>query len=85
MSASEAARLANWAASRAHVAKNAFQEDAGLMNLAAAVERLAQAVAELATPHVSDSQARADDIAEPLAAQVAVGGDQAAGQQDDDL
>lgn len=54
MSATEAARLATWAASRAHVAKNAFQADAGLMNLAAAVERLAQAVAELADHSVSE-------------------------------
>jgi hypothetical protein len=52
MSENEATRLAYQAASRAHVAKNALRADVGLTNLAAAVERLSEAVAMLA----SDSQ-----------------------------
>jgi len=44
----EAEMLAKRAAARAHLAKNALHEDAGLTKLADAIENLALAVAELA-------------------------------------
>ena len=46
----EAERLAKRAAARAHLAKNALHDDAGLNKLADAIEHLALAVAELAKP-----------------------------------
>jgi hypothetical protein len=44
----EAELLAKRAAARAHLAKNALHDDAGLTKLADAIENLALAVAELA-------------------------------------
>ena len=64
MSESEAVRLAHQAASRAHVAKNALRADVGLTNLAAAVERLSQAVAMLAAePSADDTVTTAESAA----------------------
>lgn len=65
MSESEAARLAHQAASRAHVAKNALRSDVGLTNLAAAIERLSQAVAVLAVnpqPSQVESESESDEV-----------------------
>jgi hypothetical protein len=50
MAKAEAERLARRAAARAHLAKNALHDDAGLTKLADAIESLALAVAELAKP-----------------------------------
>ena len=44
----EASQLAQQAAGKAHVAKNAFYGDFALASLAEAIERLAQAVTEIA-------------------------------------
>jgi hypothetical protein len=51
MPEAEAVRFARRAAARAHLAKNAFHDDAGLTKLADAIENLALAVAELAQTH----------------------------------
>lgn len=48
MAKPEAERLARRAAARAHLAKNALHDDAGLTKLADAIENLGLAVAELA-------------------------------------
>ena len=48
MPMAEAETFARRAAARAHLAKNALHDDAGLTKLADAIENLALAVAELA-------------------------------------
>ena len=50
MAKAEAEKLARRAAARAHLAKNALHDDAGLTKLADAIENLALAVAELTKP-----------------------------------